>query len=90
MSSLVTSGEPQDPEVQEEEVRKRDEKEIRDDYRDTTGDDQGREIEHLILVTHGIGQRLGLRMERSISSMMSMFCGRPLRQFMAPPQIYKH
>lgn len=63
MSSLVTSGEPQDPEVQEEEVRKRDEKEIRDDYRDTTGDDQGREIEHLILVTHGIGQRLGLRME---------------------------
>lgn len=32
-------------------------------YRDSDGDDQGREIEHLILVTHGIGQRLGLRME---------------------------
>lgn len=63
MSSLVTSGNPQDPDVQEEEVRKRDEKEIRDDYRDTTGEDQGREVEHLILVTHGIGQRLGLRME---------------------------
>ncbi|KAI9877391.1 MAG: hypothetical protein M1830_004041 [Pleopsidium flavum] len=63
MSSLVTSGEPQDPEMQEEEVRKRDEKEISDDYRDTTGEDQAREIEHLILVTHGIGQRLGLRME---------------------------
>ena len=63
MSSLVTSADAQDPEVQEEEVRKRDEEEIRDDYRDTTGELQGREIEHLILVTHGIGQRLGLRME---------------------------
>lgn len=63
MSSLVTSAGAQDPEVQEEEVRKRDEEEIRDDYRDTTGEVQGREIEHLILVTHGIGQRLGLRME---------------------------
>ena len=63
MSSLVTSGDPQDPEVQKEEVRKRDEEEIRDDYRDTTGEIQEREVEYLILVTHGIGQRLGLRME---------------------------
>ena len=63
MSSLVSSADAQDPEVQEEEIRKRDEEEIRDDYRDITGDLQGREIEHLILVTHGIGQRLGLRME---------------------------
>lgn len=63
MSSLVISADAQDPDVQEEEVRKRDEKEIRDDYRDTTGEVQGRDIEHLILVTHGIGQRLGLRME---------------------------
>lgn len=63
MSSLVISTDAQDPEVQEEEVRKRDEEEIRDDYRDTTGEVQGREIEHLILVSHGIGQRLGLRME---------------------------
>lgn len=63
MSSLVASADTQDPEVQEEEIRKRDEKEIRNDYRDRTGELQGREIEHLILVTHGIGQRLGLRME---------------------------
>lgn len=48
---------------QEEEARKRDEREIEDDYREVEGDKQGREIEHLILVTHGIGQRLGLRLE---------------------------
>ena len=63
MATIVTSPGPEDAASQEEEVRKRDEKEIQDDYRDADGDDQGREIEHLILVTHGIGQRLGLRME---------------------------
>lgn len=45
----------------EEAVRKLDEKEIRDDYQDHPTEDQSREIEHLILVTHGIGQRLGMR-----------------------------
>lgn len=63
MSSLVVSAGHEDPEQQEEEVRKRDEKEIQDDYRDQEGDEQNRQIEHLVLVTHGIGQRLGLRME---------------------------
>lgn len=63
MSSLVASRTLEDPEKQDEAVRKRDEDEIQEDYRDADGDDQGREIEHLILVTHGIGQRLGLRME---------------------------
>lgn len=53
----------QDRAEQDEEARKRDEREMEDDYRETEGDDQGREIEHLILVTHGIGQRLGLRLE---------------------------
>ena len=52
-----------DPEKQDEERRRRDEREIEDDYRETDGDEQGREIEHLILVTHGIGQRLGLRLD---------------------------
>ncbi|KAG6164041.1 hypothetical protein E4U22_001670 [Claviceps purpurea] len=47
----------------EEQIRRRDEKEIRDDYNTRAGEAQNREIEHLILVTHGIGQRLGLRME---------------------------
>ncbi len=63
MSNLVSSAEPEDPVRQEEEVRKRDQDEIQEDYREADGDDQAREIEHLILVTHGIGQRLGLRME---------------------------
>lgn len=63
MSSFVSSAKPDDPEKQEEEIRMRDEKEIQDDYRDEASEEQGREIEHLILVTHGIGQRLGLRME---------------------------
>ena len=49
------------PAETEEEIRKRDEEEIQDDYNAQVGETQGREIEHLILVTHGIGQRLGLR-----------------------------
>jgi len=63
MSSLVAAVTPQNKEQQEEEVRKRDEQEIQDDYQDQDGEEQNREIEHLLLVTHGIGQRLGLRME---------------------------
>ena len=52
-----------DPASQEEEARQRDEDEIKEDYNEADGDDQGREIEHLLLVTHGIGQKLGLRLE---------------------------
>lgn len=63
MSSLMTSNHEEDPEQQEEEIRKRDEKEMREDYKDQSQGEQGREIEHLLLVTHGIGQRLGMRME---------------------------
>ncbi|KAK3669617.1 hypothetical protein LTR78_010492 [Recurvomyces mirabilis] len=63
MSSLLESPAQDDPELQDEEVRRRDEREIEDDYREAEGEEQGREIEHLILVTHGIGQRLGLRLE---------------------------
>jgi len=50
-----------DQESEAEAVRKRDEKEIQNDYNEQEGENQGREIEHLILVTHGIGQRLGMR-----------------------------
>lgn len=63
MSNFIASSDAEDPAKQEEEVRKRDEKEIQDDYQDVDGQDQGREIEHLILITHGIGQRLGIRLE---------------------------
>lgn len=50
-----------DPDKQEEQIRQREEQEIQDDYNGQDGETQGREIEHLILVTHGIGQLLGLR-----------------------------
>ena len=50
-----------DPEEEAEAVRKRDEKEIQNDYNDRDSENQGREIEHLILCSHGIGQRLGMR-----------------------------
>ncbi|KAK8124585.1 DDHD domain-containing protein [Apiospora kogelbergensis] len=52
-----------DPDKQQEKIRQRQEQEIRDDYNAQAGETQGREIEHLVLVTHGIGQLLGLRME---------------------------
>lgn len=63
MSSLIISSQHQDSKRQEEEIRKRDEKEMREDYKDQSKGEQGREIEHLLLITHGIGQRLGMRME---------------------------
>ncbi|KAH9826218.1 putative phospholipase [Teratosphaeria destructans] len=63
MSSLLEDPSKEDPDKQDEEVRRRDEREIEEDYREAEGEEQGREIEHLILVTHGIGQRLGLRLE---------------------------
>lgn len=63
MSNLMASADPEDLEKQEEEVRKRAEREIQEDYKEQEGEEQGREIEHLLLVTHGIGQRLGMRME---------------------------
>lgn len=59
LSSLVT--ESVDSGTSEEALRKREEKEIQNDYVDHENEDQSREIEHLILVTHGIGQRLGIR-----------------------------
>ncbi|RDW91163.1 hypothetical protein BP5796_02328 [Coleophoma crateriformis] len=56
----MTKGDSSDEE--EEAARKREEKEIQDDYNDQEGE-QSREVDHLILVTHGIGQRLGMRVE---------------------------
>lgn len=60
LSSLIEGAGKSTAET-EEQIRKRDELEIQDDYNAQAGETQGREIEHLVLVTHGIGQRLGLR-----------------------------
>ncbi|KAL4997782.1 DDHD domain-containing protein [Aspergillus recurvatus] len=46
----------------EEQARKQEEREM-EDLRETDDEDREREIDHLVLVTHGIGQRLGLRLE---------------------------
>ena len=45
----------------EEAIRQWEEKQIQDDYTAHSGETQGREIEHVVLVTHGIGQLLSLR-----------------------------
>ncbi len=60
-SELPSFSGPIDEDMEAEAVRRRDEKEIQNDYNDRDGEDQEREIEHLILVTHGIGQKLGMR-----------------------------
>lgn len=62
LSSLA--GEPGNESSEDlaEEARQQEEKEM-EDYKEVDGDDQGRPIEHLVLVTHGIGQRLGLRLD---------------------------
>ncbi|KAK5946174.1 hypothetical protein PMZ80_000314 [Knufia obscura] len=66
LSSLAGLGQSQSQDQQkqqeEEEARVEDEKEM-EDARDQAGEDQDRQIDHLILVTHGIGQRLGLRLD---------------------------
>ncbi|KAF4636995.1 hypothetical protein G7Y89_g1091 [Cudoniella acicularis] len=59
--SLLKDG--MDLEAEAESNRKRDESEIQNDYNDRDGELQSREIDHLILVTHGIGQRLSMRTE---------------------------
>ncbi|KAJ5447843.1 hypothetical protein N7445_002664 [Penicillium cf. griseofulvum] len=60
MSSLA--GEPQNPADLEEQARRQEEQEM-EESRELDGADREREVDHLVLVTHGIGQRLGLRLE---------------------------
>lgn len=63
MTALVNPASKGSDKDHDEEVRKRDEIEIRDDYANKDNEEQNRPIDHLLLVTHGIGQRLGLRLE---------------------------
>ncbi|KAJ5400418.1 hypothetical protein N7465_010907 [Penicillium sp. CMV-2018d] len=60
MSSLA--GEPQNPADLEEQARRQEEQEM-EESREVDSADREREVDHLVLVTHGIGQRLGLRLE---------------------------
>lgn len=59
----MPGAESRDPDEEEEAIRKREEEQMQDDYTAQAGETQGRDIEHLILITHGIGQLLSLRME---------------------------
>ncbi|KAL2144054.1 hypothetical protein VTI28DRAFT_9665 [Corynascus sepedonium] len=61
LSNLIERSD--DPQAEEEAIRQREEKEISGDYNTRVDDNQGRDIEHLVLVTHGIGQLLSRRME---------------------------
>lgn len=66
LSSLAGMPDPEGAqdlaEEEAEEARKQEEKEM-EDAREKDGEDQARQIDHLVLVTHGIGQRLGLRLD---------------------------
>ncbi|KAL2421615.1 putative phospholipase C20G8.02, mitochondrial [Exophiala dermatitidis] len=63
LSSLAGMPHPDDAQdLAEEEAREEEEREM-EDAREKDGDDQARQIDHLVLVTHGIGQRLGLRLD---------------------------
>jgi len=59
LSSLIEGVE--DKKSEEEAIREREEKEITAEYNARADDNQGRDIEHLVLVTHGIGQLLSRR-----------------------------
>ncbi|KAH8902409.1 DDHD-domain-containing protein [Coniochaeta sp. PMI_546] len=63
LSNLMPGAEARNSEEEEEAIRKRQEEQMEEDYTAQVGETQGREIEHLILITHGIGQLLSLRME---------------------------
>jgi hypothetical protein len=59
LSNMLEGAENQEGE--DEAIRRQEEQEMLDDYNARLGESQGREIEHVVLVTHGIGQLLGLK-----------------------------
>lgn len=61
VNNAATSAFGSDSKTLEEQIRQRQENEISDDYNVGSEESQGRDIEHLVLVTHGIGQLLSLR-----------------------------
>ena len=63
LTKLVSRTDAGETDLQTEEERGRDQEDVQEDYSLEKDSNQDREIEHLLLVTHGIGQRLGLRME---------------------------
>ena len=64
LSSLagLAQGDESAKESAEQDAQEEQQKEM-EDAREKDGEDQARQIDHLVLVTHGIGQRLGLRLD---------------------------
>lgn len=63
LAGLARSETRDEQKEQDEEQARVEEEQEMEDAKDKDGDDQGRKIDHLVLVTHGIGQRLGLRLD---------------------------
>lgn len=63
LSSLAGMPPGQESDISAEEEAREQEQQEMEDAREKDGDDQARQIDHLVLVTHGIGQRLGLRLD---------------------------
>ncbi|RMZ81679.1 hypothetical protein DV737_g2352, partial [Chaetothyriales sp. CBS 132003] len=63
LSSLAGLGEGSNSEVDAQKEADEEQEREMEDAREKDGDDQSRQIDHLVLVTHGIGQRLGLRLD---------------------------
>lgn len=61
LSSFMEGPDKMVSDKEEEALRNQAEQEIQADYEDQSGETQGREIEHLVLVTHGVGQLMGMR-----------------------------
>ncbi|KAJ3493078.1 hypothetical protein NLG97_g4964 [Lecanicillium saksenae] len=59
--STIIESEDRRTATSDNDVQKLNEEEMRHDYSTQSGESQNRDIEHLVLVTHGIGQRLSLR-----------------------------
>lgn len=59
--STIIESEDRRTATSDNDVQKLNEEEMRHDYNTQSGESQNRDIEHLVLVTHGIGQRLGLK-----------------------------
>lgn len=72
ISSLAGMPDTQDSQSQAEEDAREEEEREMEEAREKDGEDQARQIDHLVLVTHGIGQRLGLRLDSiNVSPMFS-------------------
>lgn len=63
LSSLAGYGQGNEGDSSAEKEAQEEQQREMEDAREKDGEDQARQIDHLVLVTHGVGQRLGLRLD---------------------------